>query len=81
MYKGDTSKGDLQDGEADATAAGAALVPHPIEFLHPTGRRTPGLRVAWRGQRRRARRSDRAAGLATITTPPEGSPEAAGRSS
>jgi hypothetical protein len=37
MYRADTSKGDLQQtGTPDATAASAALVTHPIGFLHPT---------------------------------------------
>jgi hypothetical protein len=37
MYRADTSKGDLQQTRTpDATAASAALVTHPIGFLHPT---------------------------------------------
>ncbi len=36
MYRPDASKGDLQQtGDADATAASAALALHLIEYLHP----------------------------------------------
>ena len=38
MYRPDTNNGDLhQTGNADATAASAALATHLIEYLHPTG--------------------------------------------